>query len=122
MSTIAHSPPLSGSRLVVVIAGGLIALFATLVLMAGAGVYWADGKKDGDGYFTTSSERFVTTSSAIASDDLDVSGVPLASDRFGKVRLQMRGRGGKPVFVGIASTRDVDAYLAGTAHDTLTDV
>lgn len=122
MSTIAPSPPLSGSRLVVVIAGGLIALFATLLLMAGAGVYWADGKKDADGYFTTHSERFVTTSYAIASDDLDVSGVPLASDRFGKVRLQVRERGGKPVFAGIARTRDVNAYLAGTAHETLTDL
>ena len=119
MSTIAPSPPLSGSRLAV--AGGLVGLFAMLVLMAGAGVYWADGKKDADGYFTTKTERFVTTSYAIASDDLDVSGVPLASDRFGKVRLQVRERNGKPVFAGIARTRDVDAYLAGTAHDTLTD-
>ncbi len=122
MSTIAPSPPLSGSRLAVVIAGGLIGLFATLVLMAGAGVYWVDGKKDADGYFTTHSERFVTTTYAIASDDLDVSGVPLASDHFGKVRLQFSDRGGKPVFAGIARTRDVDAYLAGAAHETLTDV
>ena len=105
MSTIAPSPPLSGSRLAVVIAGGLIALFAALLLLAGAGVYWADGKTDADGYFTTHSERFATTSYAIASDDLDVSGVPLASDRFGKVRLQVRGRDGKPVFAGIARTR-----------------
>ena len=29
----------------------------------------------------------------------------------------MRRRGGKPVFAGIARTRDVDAYLRGTAHD-----
>ena len=116
------SPPLSGGRLAVVIAGALIALFATLLLMAGAAIYWADGKKDDDGYFSTRSERFVTTTYAIASDDLDVSGIPLGKDRYGKVRLKVRDRGGKPVFAGIARTSDVDAYLAGSAHATLTDV
>ena len=107
MSTIAPSPPLSGSRLAVVIAGGLIGLFATLVLIAGAGVYWADGKKDADGYFTTHSERFVTTSYAIASDDLDVTASRSPATASARSRLQVRERGGKPVFAGIARTRDV---------------
>jgi hypothetical protein len=122
MSTIAPSPPVSGSRLAVVIAGSLIALLATLLLMAGGGVYWADGKKDDDGYFSTRSERFVTTTHALASDDLDVSGIPLGEDRWGKVRLKVQGHGGKPVFAGIARMSDVNAYLAGSAHATLTDV
>ena len=88
-TTTAPSPPLSGGRLAVVIAGALIALLATLLLMAGAAIYWADGKKDDDGYFSTRSERFVTTTHAIASDDLDVSGIPLGEDRYGKVRLKV---------------------------------
>jgi hypothetical protein len=29
---------------------------------------------------------------------------------------------GKPVFAGIARTGDVDAYLRGSAHETLTDI
>lgn len=122
MSTTAPSPPLSGSRLAVVIAGSLIALLATLLLMAGAGVYWADGKKDDDGFFSTRSERFVTTTYALASDDLDVSGIPLGEDRYGKVRLKVQSKSGKPVFAGIARSRDVDAYLDGASHATLTDV
>jgi hypothetical protein len=121
-TTTAPSPPLSGGRLAVVIAGAMIALFATLLLMAGGAIYWADGKKDDDGYFATRSERFVTSTHAIASDDLDVSGVPLGEDRYGTVRLKVRDRGGKPIFAGIARTGDVDAYLAGASHATLTDV
>jgi hypothetical protein len=122
MSTTVSSPPLSGGRLAVVIAGALTGLLATLLLMAGGAVHWADGKKDDDGYFSTRSERFVTTTNAIVSDDLDVDGVPLNSDRYGKVRLKVSDRGGKPVFAGIARSRDVDAYLAGSPHTTLTDL
>jgi hypothetical protein len=122
MSTTVSSPSLAGGRLAVVIAGALIGLLATLLLMAGGAVYWADGKKDDDGYFSTRSERFVTTTHAIVSDDLDVDGVPLSKDRYGKVRLKVSDRGGKPVFAGIARSRDVDAYLAGSAHATLTDL
>jgi hypothetical protein len=122
MSTTVSSPPLSGGRLAAVIAGSLIALFATLMLMAGGAVYWADGKKDDDGYFSTRSERFATTTYAISSDDLDVDGIPLGEDRYGKVRLKVSEHGGKPVFAGIARSRDVDAYLAGAAHTTLTDL
>jgi hypothetical protein len=121
-TTTAPSPPLSGGRLAVVIAGALIGLLATLLLMAGAAIYWADGKKDDDGYFSTRSERFVTTTYAVASDDLDVSGMPLGTDRYGKLRLKVSDRGGKPVFAGIARTSDAQAYLAGSAHSTLTDV
>jgi hypothetical protein len=122
MSTTVSPPSLSGGRLAAVIAGALIALFATLLLLAGGAVHWADGKKDDAGYFSTRSERFVTTTYAIASDDLDVDGIPLGKDRYGKVRLKVADRGGKPVFAGIASSRDVDAYLAASAHATLTDL
>ena len=40
---------------------------------------------------------------------------------FGNARLNVRGDDGTPVFVGVARTRDVDAYLGRTAHATLTD-
>ena len=37
------------------------------------------------------------------------------------MRLEVSSRNGKPVFVGIARTKDVSAYLRGTAHATVTD-
>ena len=90
-----------------------------MAAVAGAGLVWASSKQDDAGYYTTATERFATATSAIATDDLDVDGVPGA---LGKVRVNVNSANGKPVFAGIARTRDVDAYLLGTAHTTLTDV
>jgi hypothetical protein len=44
------------------------------------------------------------------------------SNDLGKVRVQVESREDKPVFVGIARTSDVEDYLAGVSHSTLTDV
>jgi hypothetical protein len=37
------------------------------------------------------------------------------------VRLEVSSRNDKPVFVGIARTKDVSTYLRGASHTTLTD-
>ena len=44
------------------------------------------------------------------------------TEDLGKVRLEVESRNDKPVFVGIARTSDVDNYLAGVSHTTVTDV
>ncbi len=116
------SQTLSGGRLAAVIAGGSLALVGMLLALAGAGLLWADSHKDRDGYFNTGTERFATDTYAVTSDDLDIDGIPAGDHVYGKVRLKVRDDAGAPVFVGIAPTRDVDAYLAGSAHATLTDV
>jgi hypothetical protein len=119
MPTTAPSPPLAGGRLAAVIAGGLIALLALTFAAAGAGLGWAGSKKDDAGYYTSKTVRLTTSTSAIATDDLDIDGVP---GSLGKVRLDVSGRDGKALFAGVARTRDVDAYLRGSAHATMTDV
>jgi hypothetical protein len=108
---------LTGGRLAAIIAGGVLASIATLVLLAGAGFQWLDNEKDADGYYNTSSERFSTNTYALASDNLDIDdGWP------GHARLKVRSDGGEPVFVGVARTRDVDAYLDRSAHTTVEDI
>jgi hypothetical protein len=119
MTTTATRSPLTGGRLAAVIGGGLILLLATMAALGGAGLQWAVSKKDDAGYYMTDTAHVTTSTHAIATDDLDVDGVP--SD-FGKIRLDVDARNGKPVFAGIAPTSDVDAYLRGSAHETLTDV
>lgn len=119
MPTSAPSRPLAGGRLAVVIAGGMITLLALMFAAAGAGLEWAGSKKDDAGYYTSKTGRITTSTSAIAVDDLDVDGIP---GNLGKLRLKVSGRDGKPVFAGVARTRDVDAYLRGSAHATMTDV
>ena len=54
--------------------------------------------------------------------DLDAGSFVLDTEDLGKVRLEVESRNDKPVFVGIARTSDVENYLAGVSHTTLTDV
>jgi hypothetical protein len=114
------------ARVAAVVLAGFLAV-VSLGLFVGAGVLlWADGQKDAQGYIATASEPFRTSSPALVTDDLDVdldgAGWLLGPDNYGKVRLQVTPHGDKPVFVGIAPTRDVRNYLGGTAHSTLRDI
>ncbi|MDA0185296.1 hypothetical protein OJ997_33635 [Solirubrobacter phytolaccae] len=115
-----NSNPTPG-RIAAIVAGGVLASLAVVVLAVGAGFTWLEDRKDADGYYMTSAERFATPTYALATESLDIDDdVPGAVS--GTVRFDVRGDAAKPVFVGIARTRDVDAYLADTAHATLTDV
>lgn len=115
-----------GARIAAFIGASVTGLLALVLLAAGGVALWANGEKDDDGYLSTGSDRFATSTYAIATDNLDVdsggAGWITSSDRYGKIRLQVDSRADKPVFVGIARTRDVTRYLAGSAHATLTDV
>ena len=84
-------------------------MLAALLLLAGTGLLWADSRKDDDGYFSTARERVTTATYAIATDDLEIEGDAIGDALYGKVRLEVDGA--KPLFAGIARTRDVDAYL-----------
>jgi hypothetical protein len=116
----------SAGRVTAVIAGAVAGLVAFALLVGGGVLLYADGQKDHDGYVSTGSDRFHTSTYALATDDLDVdTDMPGWLDdgaALGHVRLKATSRDGKPIFVGIARTKDVDAYLRGTGHATVTDV
>src|SRR5437764_3274100 len=116
----------AGARIALVVAGSLTALIATGLLLGGGVALWADGKKDDAGYLSTSRHQFAARTAALATNnlDIDLDGAQALVDSgdLGKVRLEVASKTRKPIFVGIARTRDVAAYLRGTAHTTLTDV
>jgi hypothetical protein len=122
----ATEPSPSAGRIVAVVSGAIAGLVAFGLVVAGAVLLYANGQKDHDGYVSTGSDRFHTRTYALATDDLDVNtDAPDWVDTgaaLGHVRLKATSRDGKPVFVGIAPTKDVDAYLRGTSHATVTDV
>ena len=91
-------------------------LVAFALFLAGGLLLWANGHyKDADGFLTTPNQRFESDSYAITTQNLEVgAGAPgflLKADRYGTIRLETMAKGGKPLFVGVARTRDVDAYL-----------
>lgn len=114
------------TRIPLIVVGAITALFAAGLLATGGAVLWVDGKKDDQGYISTTSKPFGANSAALATENLDVDldGARwlINSDHYGKVRVKVTPRTDKAVFVGIARTRDVSAYLRGVSHTTLTDV
>jgi hypothetical protein len=104
--------------------GVALGIAAAIVLSLGGLALWGDSRTDAAGYIHTDNERFATSTHALATDDLDIddTGWLVDHDVFGHVRITADAEGGKPLFVGIAPKRDVDTYLAGTAHTELTDV
>lgn len=117
---------MNGKRIALVVTGALAGLLAAGILSIGGLALWGDSQKDSDGYLSTDTHQFETGTRALATENLDVdldgSGGVLDTGDLGKARVQVDSRGDTPVFVGIARTSDVEDYLAGVSHSTLTDV
>lgn len=107
-----------------IVAGAVGAFVAAGALSLGGLALWGDSKTDDAGYLSTGSDTYATSTYAIATDDLDVGdgGWQFDHDMIGKIRLRADSHNGKPVFVGIARTDDVDAYLRQSPYAELTDV
>ena len=99
------------------IVGGAVVAVVALTVLAVAGVaLWTDvAKRDGSGYLTANAHRYASPTRAIATDELTI-GTEVPKRLIGKVRLEATSA--KPVFVGIARTASVDAYLAGSSYAT----
>lgn len=112
-------------RIATFVAAGVIGLFSLGLLGAGALMLWGDAQRDEHGFISSATERFATTTYAMATESLDVdtgADVVVGRERWGKLRLEVTPRGDEPLFVGIARTGDVADYLRGTNHTLVTDV
>jgi hypothetical protein len=118
-------PPRTQRRSTGAIVGGAVLGFVAVITIAlGTLSLWSDSKTDSAGYVHTGTDRFATSTSAIATDDLDIDGAGwlVDNDILGKIRLRVDANNDKPVFVGIARSKDVGAYLDHSAYAELTDV
>ena len=114
-------------RVVLLIAGSLIALVGFGLVGGGATLGWATAtQRDDAGFFITSTERFESDSYAITSDKIDL-GEPGPDDwwadrKLAAVRITADSTTSSGLFVGIGPEADVEAYLADVPHDQITDV
>jgi hypothetical protein len=107
-------------RIGLTVGGAIVALLAAAVLAVGGLAIWTDvAKRDGSGYLSSNAHRYATPTRAIATDEITV-GTEIPKGLFGKIRLQASSA--KPVFVGIARTSAVDAYLAGAPYASAKDI
>jgi hypothetical protein len=113
--------------------GGVIAVVLGVVLflsggglIAGGGIlFGVDSSRDAAGY--VSSDRFTVTSQAAA---VTAEGIEIhPGEAFGRsvtaldaVRITATASGQRALFLGVARESDIDAWLAGTAHDELRNV
>ena len=114
----------TAGRVVLVVLGSIAVLLGAALLAGGGALLWADQtQRDNDGFLSTPTERFSSTSYAIVSEPIDLveadAGDWLWEDVLGDVRV--RASGGD-LFVGVGPTREVDGYLRGVAYDRVTDV
>src|SRR5215207_5467 len=109
------------------IGGGFLAFVALVLIAAGAALFWvSENKTDADGYYTTASHTYSSPTRALTTQSLDINAdAPdwlVSTDTFGRVRIDPRpASSDTPVFVGIARTSDVNAYLDQVQHDEITD-
>src|SRR3954454_10560795 len=95
-------------------------VLGVLVLAAGATAIWADtSKRDDNGYFSAKADRHQTHPRAISTEPITV-GSYVPTWLAGKVRLDVSGD--KPLFVGIAPKKTVDAHLARVQHTEATQL
>ena len=79
--------------------------------------------RDDDGYYTASTQ-LEARSYALTTDDIDLDqvGADVPNALVGKVRLQASSDDGKPLFLGIAPTADVNRYLSGVGHRQVSEI
>jgi hypothetical protein len=116
-------------RVAAVVLGSLGVLVGVGLLLAGLALVLAHATlRDSDGFYASSTERLTTSTRALTSERLNIgrvdgAGAGWAADEAPvRVRVRAASADGRPIFVGIASERSVDAYLRGVAHDEVTDV
>jgi hypothetical protein len=113
-------------RIVAIVIGSLLLLPSLAMLVGGLvlGAAYAFAR-DTDGYFDGSVDGIESPTSAVTAADLALSTEPdapgwLLDALEADVRLRVTSGAEAPVFVGIGPEAEVEAYLAGVAHDEVT--
>ncbi|WP_240181765.1 DUF4389 domain-containing protein [Nocardioides sp. 616] len=121
-----HSPRWGAGRVIGVVVGSVLALGAIGALLTGAVLASADEELRDDGYLTTAKVEVQSPGYAIVSEkaELDDSDglIDGLRDLLGELKVEATASQGGSVFVGIARTTDVRAYLDRVARSVVTDV
>ncbi|EXG82484.1 DUF4389 domain-containing protein [Cryptosporangium arvum] len=118
------------TRQTVLLIFGVLSLVVTLVLLAIAGpLLWAHAtRRDADGFYVLPSQRLASPTVAITSEPMAIFAhmhggyADRMTDRLGTVRVTADDLGGHDVFLGIARTADVTAYLSPASYDVVSGV
>ncbi len=111
-------------RVISVVLASLLMLFSFGLLAAGSATAVAGSTmRDSGGFLMTDVSQLSTDTYALRSPAVEVHGPGIVGTMphrmLGDVKVRVTTSNGKPLFVGLASTRDAHAYLAGVRHATV---
>jgi Domain of unknown function (DUF4389) len=116
---------MSTGKIAAVIVGAIVGLVAVGLIIGSVVLIVANETQRGpDDFFTTSQVALSTESYALVSGEVDLGSQPgdwFPSGRLATVRIEVDGET-SPVFVGIGSNDDVDAYLDDVAYSEVTNI
>lgn len=117
------SRPWTAGRVTALVLGILLLLASFGIGVFGAALAVADnGLRDDDGFLMSADETFSTASYAMISENVEIhadgGAEYLPSRLLGDAKVTAAPNGDVAVFVGVAPTADVEAYLEGVGHST----
>jgi hypothetical protein len=123
---VARTSAWTGGRIAALLIGALLVLMSLTLLGVGGTALWADRTQRDGGYVTTDVHQFSTTGSALATKETDLGSAGVgwlySPTLLDEVRIRVTPTNpGRPLFVGIGRSTDVDRYLAGVSHTVITE-
>lgn len=117
----------TAGRVIALVAGSFLMLVSFGLGVGGAALGFVDQtQRDDAGFLMSDHTQLATSTYAIVSDNvvLDSGGAPngIPHRLLGDLKVTVHTGPSVPVFVGIASTADVQRYLGGVERATVTDV
>ena len=112
----------SGAGIALVVIASVLLLLAAGLLAGGSVLMWADrSQRDTAGYLTSPTGSVAVPGYALATTNIAVAlgdpGWHVAADALGSARITATAGQGTAIFIGIAPSSDVTAYLNGVAYD-----
>ena len=111
------------AKIVAIIIGVLLILISLGFLGSGGFLTWVGGHADSNGFLSIGQNHLSTGGYALVSPGLEVN---IGSNGWlpgnGLVEIRATSSGSAPIFVGIAPTDEVAAYLSGVQYDEVTNL
>ena len=117
---------MSAGKIVAFITGIFVALASIGLVVSGVGLAaFSSSQTDNDGFFESPTYQLSTTSAAFTTADVDIASRPgdfVWPADLADIRVEAASTSGASLFIGIAASDDIAAFLANVEHDEVTDL
>ncbi|MER6973378.1 hypothetical protein ABT304_20110 [Nocardioides sp. NPDC000445] len=115
-------PRWTAGRIIAVVVGSVLLLISLGLIAGGGALAVGSAQRDDDGYLMTDETTISAPGHAITSETITIetdAGVDMPGRLIGKTKLAVTSAEEGPLFIGLAPSAEVDAFLAGVGHSTI---